>query len=620
MRQILSAQIRKIELPEIPFAGDSMTTAPVNYFYGENGTGKTTLAKQILDGRGLGFDAGYSPADICLLHFDSDYIERCFRSRERIPGIFSTRGIREEAAREIRRLKERLADQRSRAADLEQQIVEVNRERGELFDRLKKHCWKATADFRGQFPLTLRGSRSSSEKLTLAILDTPSAASMDLEEFRRTYESAWGKDVIYYDKVMLPPDLYAYQNLPVESYMQRRILTGGSSEFASFIKVLQAADWIREGREKYLQPGQEICPFCGQPLPQDLEERLTELFDENYEQEMAAMRKYFRAYRDEMNRIFQQIQRIMQAPAPEGAAPELPEHAAELRQAISGNLEAMKQKEAHPDREYSLQDLSGLLEEIGNDIVQINRRITRHNTILDSQKEYQTSANRKAWAYLADLVRDDTEIYRGSLLRNEAQAADLAARKSDVDAEIISFEKQIREWEEMTSNTREAMEEINQILRASRYQGFTLRERAGEENLYEVVYSDGRIAESLSEGEYRMLTFLYFCQQALKRTASPDTGRQKVLVIDDPTTGLDQRARKVVVSMIRRLAAVCLGNAPAQEDPDAEIEQIFLFTHDLEFYRQLMDSYDLESASPEDIAWYQLRKRNEKTIVQRRGE
>ena len=49
MRQILSAQIRKMDLPEIPFSGESLTVAPVNYFYGENGTGKTTLAKAIAD-------------------------------------------------------------------------------------------------------------------------------------------------------------------------------------------------------------------------------------------------------------------------------------------------------------------------------------------------------------------------------------------------------------------------------------------------------------------------------------------------------------------------------------------------------------------------------------------
>ena len=621
MRQLLSAQIRRIDLPTVPFAGGSLSAAPVNYIYGENGTGKTTLARQIIEGRGLDFDAGYSFADVIILRFDSEYIERCFRSRDRIPGIFSTRGVREEAAREIRNLKERLGERREWAADLSRQIEEIDQARKDLFDHLKKSCWKRTADFRRQFPNVLRGSRSSAEKLTLGILDVPLSSPLDLLEFGQMYASAWDRDLIFYDRVKLPPDLYAYQNLSVEVYMRKRLLASGSSEFASFIKAMGAVDWEREGREKYLAAGNGLCPFCGQPLPHDMERRLSELFDESYEQEMAAMRKYFRAYRDEMNRIFPPLQRILQAPFPAGAAEDLARHLSGLKQAVTENLSAMKQKEACPDREGELRDLSPLFRQIEQDIVLLNRRITQHNTILESQKEYQNSANRKAWAYLADLMKEEIEAYRSALKKNEEMAARLFARKNDEDREIASILSRIQELEKMTANTSEAVEEINRILRNSRYQGFTLREKAGEENLYEVVWSDGRTAESLSEGEYRMLTFLYFCQQALKKASFSDTGKQKILVIDDPAAGLDQRAKKAVISMVRRLAAACLGESAAEsEDSGAEIEQIFLMTHDLEFYRQLMDSYDMECIPSGDIAWFQFRKRNEQTSVQKRGE
>ena len=656
MRQILSAQIRKMDLPEIPFSGESLTVAPVNYFYGENGTGKTTLAKAIADGQGLTLDAGYSPEDLDILRFDAEYMERCFRSRDRIPGIFSTRGIREEAAREIRRLKERLTDRQEWIADIARQIEDKYQENKESFDILKKKCWKETAEFRKDFPSTLRGSRSSSEKLTNAILETASPAPLDLEEFRLIYESTWGKDLAYYDEVKLPTGLYEFRNYPVEAYMQKHFLASDSSEFASFIKALQAVDWVREGKEKYLTSENEICPFCGQPLPQDMEARMAELFDENYEQEMAAMKKYFQAYRDEMNRIYVQLQKITQLPIPEGAGGELPVHLMALRKVIAENLMTMKQKEAQPDRDFEWQDISPLLETVEKDVALLNRRILKHNTIIDSQKSYQTTANRKAWAYLADLMKEDIRIYRNTIERNTAHLEDLLQRKETVEREVSSLRDQIQEQESLTANSREAMDEINQILTSSRYQGFTLREKAGEENLYEVVYSDGHIAEALSEGEYRMLTFLYFCQAALKRTpgtgaasrgrntpmgaggiaADPgetmaaggasrgrstatSAGRQKVLVIDDPTSGLDQRAKKVVVTMIHRLAAACLGEN-TNEDPDADIEQIFLMTHDLEFYRLLMDSYDLEPTPSSDIAWFQMRKRNERTTIQRRGE
>ena len=38
--------------------------------------------------------------------------------------------------------------------------------------------------------------------------------------------------------------------------------------------------------------------------------------------------------------------------------------------------------------------------------------------------------------------------------------------------------------------------------------GFSLRERPGTEGIYEIVRPDGSLANSLSDGEYDMLTFL----------------------------------------------------------------------------------------------------------------
>ena len=376
-----------------------------------------------------------------------------------------------------------------------------------------------------------------------------------------------------------------------------------------------------EGKEKYLAPGNELCPFCGQPLPENMEQRMAELFDENYEQEIASMKQYFQAFREEMNRIYLALQNILRLPAPEGAAGELPENMKELRQVISENLSVMKEKEAFPDREYELRDITPLLEQIIRDTAVLNRRIRKHNQVMDSQKAYQKSANQNAWDYLAYLMKEDIERYRSAVARNEEREEELTDRRRAAASEQEEILARIREQEELTENTREAMQEINEILRSSRYQGFTLREKEGEENLYEIVYSDGRIAESLSEGEYRMLTFLYFCQRALKRTASSGSGRQKILVMDDPTAGLDQRGKKVVLSMIRRLAGACLNDGTVSaEDRESEIEQIFLMTHDLDFYRQLMDSYEPDAAPSEEIGWFQLRKRSEKTTIQRRGE
>lgn len=54
------------------------------------------------------------------------------------------------------------------------------------------------------------------------------------------------------------------------------------------------------------------------------------------------------------------------------------------------------------------------------------------------------------------------------------------------------------------------MKDINVLLKNSGFQGFRLREKNGVENVYEVVRSNGIIADKLSEGERNFIAFLYF--------------------------------------------------------------------------------------------------------------
>ena len=130
-----------------------------------------------------------------------------------------------------------------------------------------------------------------------------------------------------------------------------------------------------------------------------------------------------------------------------------------------------------------------------------------------------------------------------------------------------------------------------------------------------------------------MLTFLYFCQQAVKKGGwdedvnSRTPGSQKmllprILVLDDPTNGMDRRGKQVVRTMTAQLARMCLQNKSAVSG-GADLVQLFLFTHDMEYYRDLMENLripDLSDPASQQVAWVQLRRQNGVSALTVRGK
>ena len=447
-----------------------------------------------------------------------------------------------------------------------------------------------------------------------------SAEPLPAEGLSHIYASAFAKDAPVYSRLMFPAAAYAYKALPGAELLSKPVMSSKEDYYASFVQSLHAADWVHIGREEYLEKTDGICPFCGQPLPTSFEESLHRLFDDAFEAQMSALRSYEYAFKTEMNRIYPVFSSWLRNPFPEiaadGSAAVL---IAELKARITEAVNKIHEKTLRPGFTPDPPDFDDLLDKLQMLADRINRRIDQHNRITREQKSEQERCRRMAWQILAQQFEPSLRAFMGIVRTNDAKRAQIRQRQEKMLSEKQRLEDMIRQQESRTQNSREAVDAVNRILAAARYQGFSLRERPGTEGIYEIVRPDGTLANSLSDGEYNMLTFLYFFQQAIRKGGwdeSPQgTALPRILILDDPTSGLDQRGKKIVASLIAQLSDQCRRGVPASPDGPV-IAQIFQFTHDLAYFRSFME---IRKEARGD-AWIQLRKQDGVTRLEIKGD
>ena len=105
-------------------------------------------------------------------------------------------------------------------------------------------------------------------------------------------------------------------------------------------------------------------------------------------------------------------------------------------------------------------------------------------------------------------------------------------------------------------NTKATVDSINAHLTDSGFEGFSLREKTGFNGVYEVICEDGTIAENLREGERNIIVFLYFYHVVRCSLSKVDSGKDKIVVIDDPVSSMDSSALFIVSALVRKMLAV----------------------------------------------------------------
>jgi wobble nucleotide-excising tRNase len=158
-------------------------------------------------------------------------------------------------------------------------------------------------------------------------------------------------------------------------------------------------------------------------------------------------------------------------------------------------------------------------------------------------------------------------------------------------------------------------------LKDSGFEGFTLHEKEGVKGTYEVIREDGRVADHLSEGERNFIAFLYFYHVVRGSQSETDSGKDKIVVIDDPVSSMDSSALFIVSALVREMIGVCSNNVSgdALRDNGTEyegkyIQQLFILTHNAFFHREI--TYN-QVSHYRYVSFFKVNKKNNISSVEK---
>lgn len=617
------APIKQIELNEASFektpAADSTVTGLtyVNFFFGNNGTGKSTIAKAIKNNLGITYNPGSDNGDYFIHLYDEDYIQKNFESYHGMQGLFTMDYVNIETQQKVEEMQSTIASLKEKLEHPTALLEKKKNQLDKLDKSFKKEIWDKTKEYRESvFPETQTGYRSSQEKLANRILESE-PKDIDESTLKMLYDSAFSDDAKTYPLFDIPEDPYKLDNLPGLELMEKAIVNTSTSTFAEFFSQIGATEWVKAGHKHFSERADGLCPYCQQKLPDDFEEKFKESFDDLYEQQIATIEELFHSYGFEEVEIMARLQAACSYHElyPGIDTKEYDVKYEALNAIIEKNKYATMHKVDHPNQSYKVEPVGERIEELCNYLKAFNRAIATNNEVVAEQGKKREECIEDVFSFLAFYVKENITHYQNGrkMLVNELEnCQDEIDNCSDA---IAKLQEKIRDAGGSKVDTSEAMKSINAILRDSGMQGFHLEPHETQANVYKVVRENGQVAKHLSEGEKNFIAFLYFYYQVQGLRAPDDDKRNKIVIIDDPVSSMDSNSLFIVSTLVRNMVEVCRNNADtADRVADGNyIKQLFVLTHNAFFHREITYNYVKRYAY---ASFFLIKKRDNKSTVE----
>ena len=591
----------------------------INFFFGRNGAGKSTISEMIQANTGLTWRSGQTADDYNVLAYDQQFISNHFSNFDDLAGVFTLNKVNIETQKKLDQLakdKDKLLGELGKKNEA---IDQKSQARADLKTDSQTRMMRLTEAVRKKFELAMTGKKIA--KTFCPEVERKQPVQHTEDEIMELYSVAYEKNAQTYPLLKKSNEYPGKYDLSGASPLSDPIVSTSDTQFARVMEKLGNTDWVKEGHAKYLKKADGICPFCHNPLDhQHFERELRDCFDEEYQDSVDAVAAFQSAYTSMTGEMIRVLDENTSSDFPRADFTVYKEKLERLKTIIQNNLQLIQKKVDKPAERGELQDIDTLVGELDAIIDKINALIKINNDAYSKKKETKIQCDKMMWEHLAFLVKDEIADYKAKDDAIASEIKTIEKEKGILRQSYLEKEAEAKKESGNTVNTDEAYESMNAMLKDSGFQGFSLRKKPGTKNRYEVVRDGNKPVKKLSEGERNFIAFLYF-YHLVKGSGTADAAiitssgeitdttdrRDKIVVIDDPVTSMDSGTLFIVSSMVREMITVCQNNIEVLH-PDitgSYIKQIFILTHNAYFHREvtynMVDYYDC-------VTFYMVRK------------
>lgn len=577
----------------------------INFLFGSNGAGKTTISRIIADASAFPECAVNWKGGTKLepLVYNHDFVERNFHQVAELKGVFTLGEQQKETLDQI-------AAARIKVDELTKQVESLTNglqgadgnggKRGELAAleaAFKEKCWaqKQKHDLKLQGAFT--GFRNSSDKFRDKVLQeqTNTSALISQADLEKKAASIFGQTPTTESIVTIidATNLLSDESNPI---LKKRVIGKEDVDIAAMIKKLGNSDWVRMGRTFY-DANDQICPFCQRETSEAFAKSLKDYFDETFIADSRAIDELAMNYTTDSERIRQQIVSIITSPSRFLDAEKLRSEKELLDAKLNLNIQKISEKKKESSQVVDLDSIVNVVNEIKSLIDDANQKTAEHNKIVANLDTERRTLSSQVWRFVLEELRADLTSYTSkkkglssAILSMEQQIRSAGAERTQKQVEIRLLEKQ-------TTSVQPTIDAINALLLSFGFQSFKLApSQAGTS--YKLIRQDGSDAKAtLSEGEKTFLTFLYFYHLLKGSLSESGMTENRVVVFDDPVSSLDSEVLFIVSSLVK-------GLFDEVRSEIGNIKQIFVLTHNVYFHKEI--SYNQkrkEKALKEETFW-----------------
>lgn len=606
--------ISKIEIKDIATfnsVGVSIDSLKkVNYFYGANGSGKTTISNFLQSPN----DEKYANCSIEwendlpieILAFNKTFRDQNFNATSKIAGVFTLGNATIEQKKAIEDKKTKLSEIEKDGKQKKESKEKLEKDKNQRFEDFCKTCWTQIYKKNESLKEAFRGFLDSKKHFAEKII----------EEYKNNQAAVLSIEVIKDKAITLfvaaPSSLsllnigdVSFTSIETESLWKKKVIGKSDVEIAPLIQRLNLNDWVNQGR-LFIQEDSDICPFCQKKtIDETFRKQIEDYFDESFIEDTNKIKVLSSQYITSANNLINTLRSILEIETKNAKTTldttVLKALTDTLEQQYNRNIEIINNKVKEPSRSFDLVSTQEQLQRITALISSANTKIEEHNKLVANFQTEKDNLIAAVWKYLIEENKTVIESFvkKDNGLKKGIDALDNKVKGLREQYRVLKDE--IARDNKNATSIQPAVDEINRILRLYSFTNFSIVPT--NDNCYQIERENGEVAQhTLSEGEITFITFLYYMQLVHGGTSAETANENKVLVIDDPISSLDGTILFVVSSLIKEeIKLLKSGNS--------NVKQIVLLTHNIYFHKEV--SFIDGKTKENDDTWFWIIRKND---------